>query len=474
MKKSSYLPFKGIALIADPIYNYIPFTVAHNTAPLEATERDLIDSPWMQRLRRIHQLQSARWVYPSAEHTRFQHSLGTMHMAGEFARHLYQSLCAVCPGVPSCNFIEELLRIAGLLHDIGHGPYGHFFDEHFLSRYRLTHEILGQEIIRRELGDIIKNIRRSPHGPFESKERINPEDVAFLIKKPQEGERTDVRKPRWLTFLQQLFSGIYTVDNLDYVQRDAYMTGFSLDMVDMRRLLFYSFFSDQGLTLHQAGVSALTRFLNARLSLYSNVYYHRTTRAIDFHMQEIFQQTMKIIFPVNPLRALNRYLSLNDWFLLQEVEQWKRKGQGGKKYLGREWAQIIERRIKWKMAYATELTIDQAMRGMIAFTRPEQFEQAIRERLPQHIRTIDFRIDIAMQDPRPLNPMAEGNKRINIYNASTGVTSPEPLKEIFKYIPARIVHFRVFTLNHAHDSELAAAAEQIFNPPSSVSFDTNV
>jgi hypothetical protein len=126
------------------------------------------------------------------------------------------------------------------------------------------------------------------------------------------------------------------------------------------------------------------------------------------------------------------------------------------------------------MAYATELTIDQAMRGMLAFTRPEQFEQAIRERLPRPMRNMEFRIDVATQDPRPINPVAEGNKRINIYNASTGVTSPEPLKEIFKYIPARIVHFRVFTLNHTHDKELATAAEQIFDPSGSTAFDTNV
>ncbi len=474
MKKSSFLPFKGIALIADPIYNYIPFTSSDQSACDECTEQDLIDSPWMQRLRRIHQLQSARWVYPSAEHTRFQHSLGTMHMAGEFARHLYQSLRAACPDVPSCNFIEELLRIAGLLHDIGHGPYGHFFDENFLSQYRLTHEILGQEIIKKELGNRIKKIRRSPHGPFADGECLKADDVAFLIKKPAEGKAAGAQKPRWLKFLQQLFSGIYTVDNLDYVQRDAYMTGFSLDMVDMRRLLFYSFFSDQGLTLHQAGISAFTRFLNARLSLYSNVYYHRTTRAIDFHMQEIFQKTMKIIFPANPARDLSKYLYLNDWSLIQEVEQWSCARQGEKKRLGREWARIIGRKIKWKMAYATELTIDQAMRGMLAFTRPEQFEQAIRERLPRPMRNIEFRIDVATQDPRPINPVAEGNKRINIYNASTGVTSPEPLKEIFKYIPARIVHFRVFTLNHTHDKELATAAEQIFDPSGSTAFDTNV
>jgi len=130
------------------------------------TERDLIDSEWMQRLRRIHQLQNAMWVYPSAEHTRFQHSLGTMHMAGKFARHLYSSLKKECPNVPSLCFIEELFRVAGLLHDIGHGPYGHFFDDNFLHKYKLTHESLGKEIIVKKMGKTIKELRRSPSGPF--------------------------------------------------------------------------------------------------------------------------------------------------------------------------------------------------------------------------------------------------------------------------------------------------------------------
>ena len=135
--------YQGMALIADPIHRYASFTVPAAEGG-EKTEKDLIDSPWLQRLRRIYQLQSARWVYPAAEHTRFQHSLGTMHVAGEFGRHLYPSLKEVCPDVPSPNCVEELLRVAGLLHDVGHGPYGHFFDDHFLGRYGLTHEDLGR------------------------------------------------------------------------------------------------------------------------------------------------------------------------------------------------------------------------------------------------------------------------------------------------------------------------------------------
>ena len=472
MRTPTAFPSKGLALIADPIYDYIPFTVRDPDAPEEVAEEDLIDTPWMQRLRRIHQLQSARWVYPSAEHSRFQHSLGTMHMAGRFARQLYPGLKALCADTPSFACFEETFRIAGLLHDIGHGPYGHFFDEHFLSHYNLTHEQLGREIIVKKLSSLIAGIRRSPSGPFDQGESMSADDIGYLIKKPP--EPADERRPRWLRFMQQLFSGIYTVDNLDYVQRDAYMTGFSIDIVDINRLLFYSFFSDQGLTLHQAGISAFTRFLNARLNLYSNVYHHRTGRAIDFHMQEIFTQTLQRLFPWNPVRKLNDYLQLNDWSLIQDVERWAGSADPELKGLGREWEMIIGRKVKWKMAYATELTIDKVERGMLSFPRPDQLEEAIREQLPKAVRSKPFRVDLAAQDPRPLNPMAQSNKRINIYNPSTDSISPEPLKDIFRYIPARVVQFRVFALDHRHDAELARAAGRIFEPAMSESCPTNI
>ena len=165
--RPSNAPYDGSALIADPIHKYVSFTVPYSQAePHELTEKDLIDSPWVQRLRYIYQLQSARWVYPSAEHTRFVHSLGTMHVAGRFARAPLSVSEKVATDVPSANYVEEFLRVTALVHDIGHGPFCHFFDDNYLHALHASHEKLGQIIIRDYLGPIIQKIRRSPAGPF--------------------------------------------------------------------------------------------------------------------------------------------------------------------------------------------------------------------------------------------------------------------------------------------------------------------
>ncbi len=452
--------YRGQALLSDPIHSYIPFTAPYGIEG-ESTEKDLIDSKWMQRLRYINQLQSARWVYPSAEHSRFVHSIGAMHIAGRFAKHLYPSLKEVAPDTPSSSFIESLLRVSVLLHDIGHGPFCHFFDHNVLHVFNLTHEKMGQAIIRQELGQLIKRIRRSPSGTFAQGETIDPDHVAFLIHKDM-GYKTPDHFPRWLVLLKPLLSGIFTADNLDYVLRDSFMCGVSVGPVDLNRLIHYTFFTSEGLTLHKAGLPALTMFLNARSYLYSNVYFHRTTRALDIHMKDIFKATIKEIFPYNPLDRMSAYADLTDWSLLLKVKTWRKARSPQRRSLYHEWEKILLRDVKWKMAYDTTYSLLEDKQSEEAIN-PDTLVEKIRHFLPESLKKLAFRVDIATQDPRPSDPTGMGERQLYVYTPSTGVVSKEALSEFVDAFPASLSQCRIYALNHKHDAALSHAAEKALN-----------
>src|SRR3954463_3490532 len=193
-------PFSAVNLISDPIHGYIELTKRLTPAEAaavglpdeEVAEEDLLDSAWLQRLRRVSQLQSARWVFPTAEHSRFTHGLGVMHEAGLWARALYPSLAARLRAArdapPSEGLVVETLRVAGLLHDVGHGPFAHFFDEQVLVDFpapddvrrttpkKLTHEDLSQLIIERDLGALIGGLRRAP-GAVAARDRFAEDEA---------------------------------------------------------------------------------------------------------------------------------------------------------------------------------------------------------------------------------------------------------------------------------------------------------
>jgi HD superfamily phosphohydrolase len=380
-----------------------------------------------------------------------------MHLGGRFAQQLHPSLKAEFPDAPSAALLEELLRMAGLLHDVGHGPFGHFFDDNFLADFGLTHEKVGQRIIREALGDLLRGLTRSPSGRFEPGEAIDPDWICYLMGKSF--SEPEAEHPRWLAHLKPLLSGIYTADNMDYVLRDSYMCGVAVGPIDVDRIIYYSFFSDKGLTLDRGGIQAFMMFLNARFYMYTNVYYHRTTRGIDLHLKEIFRDTMRLIFPYDLNKDLAPYLHMTEWTLLEEVARWPEAEDAERRALGLEWRQVLERRLKWRMSHEVVLDIFEPRRGQ-SFMKAEDVEVLVREHLPPALRTFPFKIDMAQQDPRPLNPIGMKDRQIYIYDSAARSVSAEPLKELLKYLPGKVAQCRIFAATHEHDRLLAAALER--------------
>ena len=118
---------------------------------------------------------------------------------------------------------------------------------------------------------------------------------------------------------------MFTVDNLDYVRRDAYLTGVAIGPVDVERLRRYAFISDRGLTLFEPGLPALEMFLTSRRFIYQQVYFHRTVRAIDLDLAEVFGPSVRAIFgDGSPADRLSDYADLDEYGLLHQAARWAR------------------------------------------------------------------------------------------------------------------------------------------------------
>ena len=454
------LPYDDVHLIADPLYGYLRITLSRAG---EIAEADVIDNPWVQRLKRVHQLQSSWWVFPTAEHSRFSHSLGTMHLAGQLARQVHPTLAETDPATPSLPLVEETLRLAGLLHDLGHGPFSHFCDEeYFHPVFGIDHEQISQSLIVNELGGLIAELRRSPSGPFAPGESVDPWHVAFLVR--AEGAAAETQPPaaagpipRWVRLLHRALSGAVTVDNMDYVRRDAYMCGVALGPIDVDRLIYYTFCTADGLTFHKRALSALRAFLNARFYMYENVYFHRIGHAIDIHLREIFRPTMQLVLPGNPLDDIAGYRRLTEWSLFTTVESWLDEPlTSPRRELAEEWQSIIHRHVKYSMVFEHHIERQQPAPAARDLTKAE-FHAAVARNLPPALRDIEFVVDIASQDPRPLNPLV-GPKRIAVYDPATDAIESQLLSGILEFVPAKAHLYRVFAVGRDHEREIALAA----------------
>ncbi len=212
----------------------------HGDLHLTDFELKIVDTVEMQRLRRIKQLGFTNLVYPGANHTRFEHSIGTLFLANKVGNTL---------GLD--QEVISLLRVCGLLHDIGHSPFSHV-SERALNH---KHEVVTKEIIAdSHITDIVD-------------ERFDVKLINSII----DGK----------TKFGKIISGDLDVDRMDYLARDSYYTGVAYGVIDTERLIYSLTYNEDNLVLTPKGVQAAESTLLARYFMYPTVYQHHTTRIVN-------------------------------------------------------------------------------------------------------------------------------------------------------------------------------------------------
>lgn len=242
-------------IINDPVYGFIsiPFTILY----------DIIEHPYVQRLRNIKQLGMTHLVYPGALHTRFNHVIGAMHLMSQAILTLKRK------GHEISIEDEKAVLLAILLHDIGHGPFSHALE------YTLVHEISHETIS--EL--FIEKLK------LEFPKYVDDLDRTLLIFKNK-------HQKKWL---HQLVSSQLDMDRLDYLSRDSFFTGVSEGIVGTERIIEMLNIHENQLVIEEKGVYSIEKFLVARRIMYWQVYLHKTVVSAEFMLINLLKRARFLV-----------------------------------------------------------------------------------------------------------------------------------------------------------------------------------
>ena len=335
--------------IIDPIHDFIR---------VYEHELSIIDDPLFQRLRRIRQLTGAHLTYPAAQHTRFEHSLGVMHIASQAGHSLYEKEILKLDDI-------EILRLAGLLHDIGHGPFSHLFEE-IIQEKKISHEDFGKEIIlKSEIGDNL-----SKNG-FDKK----------LITKVAFGNSK-------LQYMNEIVSGTLSADMMDYLLRDGYFTG-----------ALYSFES----------------MMYSRYQMFKAVYFHKTVRAAEVMLIEALRLSDDE-FGFTSFN-LNEYVKLTDEYVLSTLISSK----SPKLKRARQFAQDYQNRKLLKCVFERILTSKTNLKK----TRTNELRTAISRK--SKVDETEIFVDSSVTPSIPLTPSKNESKSIILIKNDNGKSSAKEM-----------------------------------------------
>jgi len=289
----------------DPIHGFIE-VLPH--------EQAIIDTFPFQRLRRVSQLGLTSHLYHGAEHSRFGHSLGVMHLAGRATQHILDSNEVAIRGVADWSESEYrqrregivwLARLGGLLHDVGHAPFSHA-GEQKLFVGKLRHEAYSAAIVQEtEIGELIDAALAS--------KGMSKSDVVDLLQ----GQNV----PGAYSFVRQLLDSPYDVDKMDYLMRDSHFCGVAYGTFDMERLidsLTLDTEDEEGefrLAVEWGGYHALEALVIARYFMFTQVYFHRVRRAYDLILTDFIQECLRDAYGLTTypeITQLDEYLKWDD------------------------------------------------------------------------------------------------------------------------------------------------------------------
>ncbi len=373
--KKSYLD------IIDPIHDFIR---------VYEHELSIIDDPLFQRLRRIRQLSGAHLTYPAAQHTRFEHSLGVMHIASQAGYALNEK------GIFKSDDIE-IIRLAGLLHDIGHGPFSHLFEE-LIQEKKISHEDFGKEIIlKSEIGDNL-----SKNG-FDKKLITR---IAFGNSKFQ--------------YMNEIVSGTLSADMMDYLLRDGYFTGAEHAKIDHKRITQSLDVHQKKLALERSALYSFESMMHSRYQMFKAVYFHKTVRAAEVMLIEALRLSDDE-FGFTTFN-LNEFVKLTDEYVLSNIISSK----SSKLKRARQFAQDYQNRKLLKCVFERILTSKTNLKK----TRTDELRTDISKK--SKVAENEIFIDSSVTPSIPLSPSKNESKSIILITNENGKPSAKeiPISDI--------------------------------------------